>query len=62
MTTFIPWSFVSTVAARLGASARMGFTGLHASVFVHEVAGLVVFVSLTAVGVPVPLSLPLAGP
>ena len=62
MTTFIPWSFVSTVAARLSTSAKMGFTGLHGTVFVHEAAGLAVFVSLTAVGQPVPVSLPLAGP
>ena len=33
----------------------MGFTGLHGTVFVNEGAGLVVFVTLTAVGMGVPV-------
>lgn len=33
----------------------MGFTGLHGTMFVHEAAQLMVFVSLTAVGAPVPV-------
>lgn len=58
MTTFIPWSFVAAVAAMLRENTAMGFTGLHGTVFVHEAAGLVVFVTLTAVGVPVPWVVP----
>lgn len=54
MNTVIPWSFVATVAARLRQNAVMGFTGLYGTVFAHETAGLVVFVTLTASGVPVP--------
>lgn len=53
-TTFIPWSFVRAVAARLGANAALGFTGLHATVFVHDATGLAVFVSLRVAGVAVP--------
>lgn len=53
-TTFIPWSFVRAVAARLGANTALGFTGLHATVFVHDATGLAVFVSLRVAGVPVP--------
>ncbi len=36
--------------ARTRATAGLGFTGLHGTVFVHEAAGLVVFVTLTAAG------------
>lgn len=54
MTTLIPWSFVGTVVARLRENTKMGFTGLHNTVFTHETTGLMVFVTLTAVGVPVP--------
>ena len=54
MNALIPWSFVGIVAARLRENTAMGFTGLHGTVFVHETAGLAVFVTLTAVGVPVP--------
>ena len=51
----IPWSFVGTVAARLVQESRMGFPGLHLTIFQHEVKGLVVFVTVTAAGVAVPL-------
>lgn len=54
MTTLIPWSFVRTVVARLRENTVMGFTGLHSTVFTHETTGLVVFVTVMAVGVPVP--------
>lgn len=57
-TTLIPWSFVATVAARLRQSTGSGFTGLHGTVFEHKAAGLVVFVTLVAAGVPVPGVLP----
>lgn len=53
--TLIPWSFVATVAARLRQSTANGFTGLHGTVFEHKAAGLVVFVTLVAAGVPVPV-------
>lgn len=62
MTTFIPWSFVRTVALRLRANTALGFTGLHGTIFVHEAAELVVFVTLTAVGMPVPVPVPWGGP
>ena len=52
MTTIIPWSFVRTVAASLKGRTVFGFTGLHGTVFVHEAAGLAVFVTLTAAGLP----------
>lgn len=50
----IPWSFVGTVAARLSHSAARGYTGLHGSMFKNEVIGLVVYVTVTAAGVPQP--------
>ena len=46
--TQIPWGFVTTVVTRLRAMTAMGFVGLHGSVFVHEAAGLVVTVTLSA--------------
>ena len=52
--SLIPWSFVGTVAARLSQNAAMGYTGLHGSLFVNEVMGMAVFVTLTAAGVPKP--------
>ena len=55
MNTNIPWSFVGTVAARLVQESRMGFPGLHGTIFRHDVKGLVIFVTVTAVGVAMPL-------
>ncbi len=50
----IPWSFVAAVAVRMGQNAAMGLTGLYGTVFEHQGTGFVVFVTLTAVGVPLP--------
>lgn len=50
----IPWSFVGAVAARLSHNAARGYTGLHGSIFENEAMELVVYVTLTAAGVPAP--------
>lgn len=52
--SLIPWSFVGAVAARLSQSAARGYTGLHGTMFKNEVMGMVVYVTLTAAGVPTP--------
>lgn len=52
--SLIPWTFVGTVAARLSHSAARGYTGLHGTMFQNEVMGLVVYVTMTAAGVPPP--------
>jgi len=49
MNTQIPWGFVTSVVGMLSDNTRMGYTELHYGKFTHE-TGLVIFVTLTAVG------------
>lgn len=49
MNTLIPWGFVTSVVGMLRDNTRMGYTGLHYGKFTHA-TGLVIFVTLTAVG------------